>query len=83
MKIRGNMGGIRDKLNSAKWGKDLLNLRETIPVIKDAIFKGTGTTVEGVSNSALALYGRLFITKQDLVELAEDLEDQGGRYREL
>lgn len=65
------------------WVKDLRNLDKQLPAIREALAKGTSATAAGVSNSALAVYGRIFISKQDLVELAEDLEDQGGRYREL
>ena len=83
MKIFDDIGDLWPKFPVPSWVKDLWNLDKHLPAIRDALAKGTSATASGISNSALALYGRIFITKQDIEEMAEDLEDQGGRYREL
>lgn len=83
MSFLNNLEGFKNKFALPDWVKDLRDLDKHLPAIKEALAKGTTATVSGVSNSGLALYGRLFISKQDLIELAEDLEDQGGRFREL
>lgn len=75
--------GFFDDITSVKWAKEWRSLINNLPAIKCAIATGTTSTISGVSKSALALYGRLLISNADIEELVEDLEDQGGRYREL
>lgn len=79
----GFFDGITEGISNIKWVEEWRSLLRNLPEIKDAITKGTTSTVKGVSKSALALYGRVLISNADIEELAEDLEDQGGRYREL
>ena len=74
---------LSNGISNIKWVKEWRIFLSNLPKIKDAIAKGTTSTMSGVSKSALALYGRLLISNADIEELAEDLEDQGGRYREL
>jgi len=83
MKIKGS---FNDWFKGAKPLEKLSEWRvflKHIPEIQEALGKGSTRVLEGISKSALALYGRIFISKADLSELAEDIEDQGGRYREL
>lgn len=70
-------------ISSIRWIEEWQALLRHLPDIQDSIARGTTSTLNGVSNSALALYGRFFISKSDIEELSEDIEDQGGRYREL
>ncbi|NBB81172.1 MAG: hypothetical protein GVY36_17325 [Verrucomicrobia bacterium] len=66
-------------LKPPNWGK----LKDQLPAIQKALYTGTNSTLTGISGSLKGLYGRFFISNEELKDLAEDLEDQGARYREL
>lgn len=66
-----------------KWVPEWFQVKEQLQKINEALYTGSNSIARGISTSAAGAYGRIFISKEALEEMAEDLEDQGGRYREL
>lgn len=60
-----------------------LQIKEQLQKIHEALYTGSNSIARGISTSAAGAYGRIFISRDALKETAEDLEDQGARYREI